>query len=190
MCETFSPSFFNLQVQLCVLQLRLCNPIANHMTICVQLDKKAAFFLLLFCTLALQSIFIKRAKSEKSELHQLKLHSVSRTRAANISRCQLPQAVRGRVGERGRGSGNMRFRSLAKWRAANVTERKKEVRGAKGGRVCLCATHVSSCLPDDLAPGHGADASKQHAPHALTLHAPRTTRASNVRKIFLCICWL
>lgn len=179
MCETFSLSFFNLQVQLCVLQLRLCNPIANHMTICVQLDKKQPFSGYFFVHWLCSQFSLSGKKREERAASIKVAFCKPNTRCKHFSLSASASCARVRQ-ERGRGSGNMRFRSLAKWRAANVTERKKEVRGAKGGRVCLCATHVSSCLPDDLAPGHGADASKQHAPHAsrFTLHARRAHQMS------------
>lgn len=182
MRETFSLSFFNLQVQLCVLQLRLCNPIANHMTICVQLDKKQPFSGYFFVHW-LCSQFSLSDKSDKSELHQLKLHSVSRTRAANISRCQLPQAVRGRVGE---GAWQWQYAlPLVGEMARSKRDRKKEgsERGAGRGEysVCLCVRHMfPHVYQTTLRRGTGQTRQNntRHMRSRFTLHARRAHQMS------------
>lgn len=189
MCETFSLSFFHLQVQLCVLQLRLCNPIANHMTICVQLDKKQPFSGYFFVHWLCSQFSLSGKKREERAASIKVAFCKPNTRCKHFSLSASASCAR-ESGREGAWQWQYALPLVGKM-ARSKRDRKKE--GSKRGKgresVFVCDTCFLMFTRRPCAGARGRRVKTTRAT-CFTLHAPRTTRASNVRKIFLCICWL
>lgn len=144
MCETFSLSFFNLQVQLCVLQLRLCNPIANHMTICVQLDKKQPFSGYFFVHWLCSQFSLSGKKREERAASIKVAFCKPNTRCKHFSLSASASCAR-ESGREGAWQWQYALPLVGKM-ARSKRDRKKEgsERGEVRGEysVCLCVRHM------------------------------------------------